>query len=189
MTSELETTRVANRLTTRCKRGRSEIRHQEGNLTDVLIAPAVAEDAVPSQEHGDPGCSALPHVDVFVAVTVPCCGNKNARVKPRRGHINFTGFHGKPDGWIDLFLYRPAPWTSPLADKSGEGDDSAPRAGGSASPFCTPPSSPRGEKSRVVSQVGSSPSLTSSRRLSARGSVINERAEQSRGGKRGQYTT
>lgn len=43
-------------------------------LTDVTVAPHVAEDDIPSQHHGETPEAPLPHVDVFVVVSLMTCG-------------------------------------------------------------------------------------------------------------------
>lgn len=85
----------------------------------MLIVPAVAEDTVSSEEHGDSSCSTPLHIDVFVVITAPDCWNRNTRVKPHTGHVKLTdwfpcAFLNQTVGSLDLlFLQRPrlAPWT------------------------------------------------------------------------------
>lgn len=91
-----------------------EIRYQEGNLTDVLIIPAIAEEAVSSQQHRDPSWSTPLHVDVFVIIAAPGCWNINARVKPCVSLGEFTGFHvtfqSQMAGSIYLLLHKDPDW-------------------------------------------------------------------------------
>lgn len=59
----------------------------------MLIVPAIAEEAISSQQHRDPSRSTPLHVDVFVVIAAPGCWNRNARVKSHAGPAEFTGFH------------------------------------------------------------------------------------------------
>lgn len=51
----------------------------------MLIVPAIAEQAVASQEHGDSSRSPLLHVDVFGTVTAPGCWERKGRDKSGAG--------------------------------------------------------------------------------------------------------
>ena len=76
--------------------------------------------------------------------------------------------------WLGLFIYffiKIQTGHLAAASESGKWDNSAPEAGNLASPLCTPPSSPRGEKSQAANQAGSSHSLTSISRPSEGGPV------------------
>lgn len=81
----------------------------------MLIVPAVAEDTVPSEEHGDSSCSTPLHVDVFVVITAPNCWNRNTRVKPCTGPMELIdwllcAFLSQKVGSLDLLFYRDLDW-------------------------------------------------------------------------------
>lgn len=51
-------------------------------LTHVTVAPHVAEDNIPSQHHGETPKAPLPHIDVFVVVSVVTCGGGKFSEQP-----------------------------------------------------------------------------------------------------------
>lgn len=61
---------------------------------DMLIVPAVAEDTVSSEEHGDSSCSTPLHIDVFVVITAPDFLHSSKQPPGR----NITG--GEPHGQL-----------------------------------------------------------------------------------------